>query len=256
MTLISESCPVAQDYVGPLSPAEPDPRGQDLRSLGGHERREGRAAGASRLLSGEAVKEPRGGRVPEAREPGGQRAGSSARHQDLRLRHRSRRTSIWSMELFAAPNVKQIINQGGRGNCADCAKALSARRGEGLAYFHSQGWIHRDIKPDNFLMNARGEVKLIDFALARATKRAACAAVLAGRRKCRAPAATCRPSKSAASRSTSGPTSTASAAWSYESWRQAAVYRHSTNDLLNKHLRSPIPPVQAVNRNVTTRSPS
>ncbi len=36
----------------------------------------------------------------------------------------------------------------------------------GLEYFHSQGWIHRDIKPDNFMVDGEGNVKLIDFALA------------------------------------------------------------------------------------------
>ena len=30
---------------------------------------------------------------------------------------------------------------------------------------HAKGWVHRDIKPDNFLANSLGEVRLIDFAL-------------------------------------------------------------------------------------------
>ncbi len=34
-----------------------------------------------------------------------------------------------------------------------------------LAYMNASGWVHRDVKPDNILCNAAGEVRLIDFAL-------------------------------------------------------------------------------------------
>jgi len=38
---------------------------------------------------------------------------------------------------------------------------------EGLAYMHEKGWAHRDIKPENILVNRSGEVRIIDYALAK-----------------------------------------------------------------------------------------
>ncbi len=31
---------------------------------------------------------------------------------------------------------------------------------------NAKGWVHRDVKPDNMLVNSAGELKLIDFAIA------------------------------------------------------------------------------------------
>jgi eukaryotic-like serine/threonine-protein kinase len=70
-----------------------------------------------------------------------------------------------AMDLFPVPNIKQVIQQH-FDTVAPLAHRCITQAAEGLAYFHEQGWIHRDIKPDNFLMKPTGEVKLIDFALA------------------------------------------------------------------------------------------
>ncbi|WP_422925932.1 serine/threonine protein kinase [Singulisphaera sp. PoT] len=36
----------------------------------------------------------------------------------------------------------------------------------GLAFMHDKNWIHRDVKPENILVNKSGEVRVIDYALA------------------------------------------------------------------------------------------
>ena len=71
-----------------------------------------------------------------------------------------------AMEHYAAPNLKQLIRQGGE-TWLRLAPLAAENAAAALGYFHSQGWIHRDIKPENFLIGTDGHVKLIDFSLAR-----------------------------------------------------------------------------------------
>lgn len=71
-----------------------------------------------------------------------------------------------AMEWFAAPNMKQWIRQG-YSNIAHMISKIAIQAAEAVAHFNSHGWVHRDIKPDNFLVTPEGDVKLIDFALAR-----------------------------------------------------------------------------------------
>ncbi len=74
-----------------------------------------------------------------------------------------------SMEWFSAPNMKRLI-LAGIDRIAYLVPQIIEQAAEGLAYFNQMGWVHRDVKPDNFLVGDGGQVKLIDFALAQRSK--------------------------------------------------------------------------------------
>jgi len=75
-----------------------------------------------------------------------------------------------AMEWFSAPNMKQRLLQG-LDKFAPLIPKVIDQAAESLCHFHRKGWVHRDIKPDNFLVADDGQVKLIDFALAKRRRR-------------------------------------------------------------------------------------
>jgi serine/threonine protein kinase len=45
--------------------------------------------------------------------------------------------------------------------------SILTQAANGLAYMHDQGWIHRDVKPENVMANKTGEVRVIDYTITR-----------------------------------------------------------------------------------------
>jgi len=68
------------------------------------------------------------------------------------------------MEWFPSGNLKNLVRQGVETFAWQLPEIL-VKMASGVAYFNAQGWVHRDIKPDNFVMNEKGDLKLIDFAI-------------------------------------------------------------------------------------------
>ncbi len=70
------------------------------------------------------------------------------------------------MEYFPGGNLEVRLQQK-QDLVKDNAHWILEQAAAGLAFLHSKGWVHRDVKPANILVNSSCEVKVIDFALAK-----------------------------------------------------------------------------------------
>jgi Tol biopolymer transport system component len=70
------------------------------------------------------------------------------------------------MELVEGPTLAERI--GGQGIPLEDALAIAKQIAEGLEYAHEKGIVHRDLKPANVKLSAEGNVKILDFGLAKA----------------------------------------------------------------------------------------
>jgi serine/threonine protein kinase len=75
-----------------------------------------------------------------------------------------------AMELLEGQDLRKLVERGRAIPLADRVRLL-AQICDGMAYAHSRGVVHRDIKPANILVTTKGQVKLLDFGLARVAAR-------------------------------------------------------------------------------------
>ena len=75
------------------------------------------------------------------------------------------------MEFFPAGSLKFRMNQALRVSkqrefIKEHSMSIFRQAATAMAYMNASGWVHRDVKPDNVLVNSAGDVRIIDFALA------------------------------------------------------------------------------------------
>ena len=95
------------------------------------------------------------------------KVGKSLEHPGIVRFHKieiNRDHAFFIMDFFRAPSLKLQITTNLpeiQSRFAKVAESVCAA----MAHVHEKGWLHRDIKPDNILVNKTGETRIIDFSL-------------------------------------------------------------------------------------------
>jgi serine/threonine protein kinase len=71
-----------------------------------------------------------------------------------------------SMEFVEGESLRALLNRAGQ-LPADRATQIALRMCSGLKEAHAQGIVHRDLKPENVMVDSAGNVKIMDFGIAR-----------------------------------------------------------------------------------------
>jgi len=79
-------------------------------------------------------------------------------------------TYFLTMEYVEGITVRELIDTRGR-LAADAVLAIGSQLADALAVAHEQGVIHRDVKPQNLLLDGQGVLKVMDFGVARLAER-------------------------------------------------------------------------------------
>jgi len=70
------------------------------------------------------------------------------------------------MEFVDGVNLQDLVNNHGPLEATRAAHYI-AQAARGLQHAHEAGWVHRDVKPGNILIDRQGGIKILDLGLAR-----------------------------------------------------------------------------------------
>jgi serine/threonine protein kinase len=179
--------------------------------------------------------------------------GQSLKHPnviELREFNIARNVPYLVMEYFDGPNIKQMLRQEPefvQEHLVDIMhKALRA-----LGHVHQRGWVHRDVKPDNFLLKEDGDLRLIDFSIAEKIKRGL-GKLFGGKSKVQGTMSYISPEQ-LRGESVDGRADIYGLGCMFFELVAGRVPYTGTNanDLLNKHIKAVVPSLAAMNNEVT-----
>jgi serine/threonine protein kinase len=155
------------------------------------------------------------------------------------------------MEHFEHPNLKIMLRNGPQ-PVAHLALKIIEQASEALFYFNSEGWVHRDIKPDNFLVSNEGIVKLIDFAISVKQKSGISSLFSFGKKSVQGTRSYMSPEQIRSQNLDARADIYSFGCVLFELMTGKAPFTGTNPDeLLNKHLTGAIPSIQPYNDNVT-----
>ncbi len=159
-------------------------------------------------------------------------------------------TPFLALELCSALNLKQVLREGPE-PIAHLASKIIEQAAHGLHYLHQKGWIHCDVKPDNFLVDDDGNVKLIDFSIAQRAKRGLLG-FLAGKQPVRGTRSYMSPEQIRGESLDCRSDVYSFGCVLFELLTGRPPYTGSTpNELLERHLRASVPSAVVYNNNVS-----
>ena len=155
------------------------------------------------------------------------------------------------LELFSELNIKQALRQGPE-SIAFMLEKIIEQSMVAVYFLHTKNYVHCDLKPDNFLVSRDGDVKMIDFTIARKMK-TGLAKFFGGRSKIQGTRSYMSPEQILGKNLDARSDVYSFGCVMFEMVTGKAPFTgDNPNDLLNKHLSAPIPSPVVSNENVTS----